>query len=77
MTVKLTPHGDYLALVLDRKLLAEHGVDEHTLVDVSFAGSTMFVSAQADPSRKKQFRDALDSTNAEFGHTLKRLTDEA
>lgn len=75
MTAKLTLHGDDLALILDRQLLAEHGIDETTPLDVSFAGSTMLVTAQVDRLRQEIFHDALAETNAEYGQALKRLAE--
>ena len=75
MTAKLMLHGDDLALILDRRLLAEHGIDETTTLDVSFAGSTLLVTAQVDGLRQESFHDALAATNAEYGRALKRLAE--
>jgi len=75
MTGRLMIQGDDLALILDRRLLAEHGIDENTLVDVSFAGSTMLVTAGVSPTRKESFQRALKETNSEYSATLKRLAE--
>jgi hypothetical protein len=75
MTGKLMIQGDDLALILDRRLLAEHGIDENTLVDVSFAGSTMLVTAGVSQTRKESFQRALKETNSEYSETLKRLAE--
>jgi len=75
MIQKLRKHGDELALVLDRELLAAHGMDEETSVEVAFSGTTLIVTASIDTERKARFERALSATNERFGAALKRLAE--
>lgn len=75
MIQKLRKHGDELALVLDRELLAAHGMDEETSVEVAFSGTTLIVTASIDIERKARFERALSATNERFGAALERLAE--
>jgi antitoxin component of MazEF toxin-antitoxin module len=75
MIQKLRRHGDELALVLDRELLAAHGIDEETSVEVAFSGTTMIVTASMNADRKLLFDQALAATNDRFGPALRRLAE--
>lgn len=75
MIQKLRKHGDELALVLDRELLAAHGMDEETSVDVAFSGTTIIVTLSIDAERKARFERALSATNERFGEALRRLAE--
>lgn len=75
MIQKLRKHGDELALILDRELLAAHGIDEETSVEVAFSGTTLIVTASIDAERKARFERALSATNERFGAALKRLAE--
>lgn len=75
MIQKLLKQGDGLALVLDRAMLAAHGIDEETPVEVAFYGTTMIVTANIDVDRKAMFERALAATHERFGLTLKTLAE--
>ncbi len=75
MIQKLRKHGDELALVLDRELLAAHGMDEETAVEVAFSGTTIIVTPSIDADRKARFEQALSATNDRFGSALRRLAE--
>jgi hypothetical protein len=75
MIQKLSKQGDGLALVIDRAILAEHGIDENTPVEVAFSGTTMVVTANVDADRKSRFEQALSVTHDRFGLTLKKLAE--
>ena len=75
MIQKLRKHGDDLALILDRELLAAHGIDEETSVEVAFSGTTLIVTASIDAERKARFERALSVTNERFGAALERLAE--
>jgi len=75
MIQKLRKHGDELALVLDRELLAAHGMDEETAVEVAFSGTTIIVTPSIDAGRKARFEQALSATNDRFGSALRRLAE--
>ena len=75
MMQKLRKVDEGLALVLDRDLLAAHGIDEETSVEVAFSGSTMIVTAHANATREAGFKRALDATHERFGAALRRLAE--
>lgn len=75
MIQKLHKHDEGLALVIDRAILAAHGIDEETPVEVAFSGTTMIVTASIDPERKAQFERSLAATHDRFGLALQKLAE--
>ncbi|MFM8708873.1 MAG: hypothetical protein ACKOHK_12565 [Planctomycetia bacterium] len=80
MIQKLRRHGDDLALVFNREMLAAHGIDEQTPLDVSVIGTNVSVTARpaeepAAAERKARFERALESTLTRYEKTLRRLAE--
>jgi antitoxin component of MazEF toxin-antitoxin module len=73
MIKKLTRHGNSLALVLDKGVIELLNIDAETLLEISTDGSLLLITPVRDEKRRRQFNDALESTNAMYGRTLKRL----
>ncbi len=73
MLKKLTRHGNSLALVLDKGVLELLNIDAETLLEISTDGSLLLITPVRDEKRRRQFKDALEKTNARYGRTLKRL----
>ncbi len=73
MLKKLTRHGNSLALVLDKGVLELLNIDAKTLLEISTDGSLLLITPVRDEKRRRQFKDALEKTNARYGRTLKRL----
>lgn len=75
MITKLDRHGDELALVIDRTLLDQLKIDEHTSLEVSTVGETLVISPVRDEERRQRFEQALESTNQRYEHALRRLAE--
>ena len=75
MIKKLSKHGNSLALVIDRAILDLLDIDEDTALEMSTDGAALVVSPVRDENRRKQFEQALASTNKRYGKALKRLSE--
>ena len=80
MIQKLCRHGDDLALVFNREMLASFGIDEETLLQVSVTGTVVNVSPRladepASEDRKARFERALESTLTRYEKTLRKLAE--
>jgi antitoxin MazE len=75
MLKRLTRHGNSLALVIDKGVLDILNIDAETPLDISTDGVSLKVSPVRDERRRRQFREALEQTNARYARTLKRLAD--
>jgi len=73
MLKKLTRHGNSLALVLDKGVIELLNIDTETLLEISTDGSLLLITPVRDEKRRRQFKDALEKTNARYGRALKRL----
>ena len=73
MTKKLTRTGNSLALVLDRPLLQELGIDEETELELSTNGDVLVVTPLRTRGREKKFRKAVDKINSRYAGLFKRL----
>ena len=73
MLKKLTRHGNSLALVLDKGIIELLNIDSETPLEISTDGSLLLITPVRDEKRRRQFKDALEKTNARYGGTLKRL----
>lgn len=75
MIKKLSKHGNSLALVIDRPILELLEIDERTSLEISTDGQALVISPVRDEKRRKQFEEALDSTNRRYSKALKRLAE--
>ena len=73
MIKKLTRHGNSLALVLDKGVIELLNIDSETPLEISTDGSLLLITPIRDEKRRRQFKDALEKTNARYERTLKRL----
>ncbi|MCX6001458.1 MAG: AbrB/MazE/SpoVT family DNA-binding domain-containing protein [Chloroflexi bacterium] len=73
MLKKLTRHGNSLALVLDKGVIELLNIDSETPLEISTDGSLLLITPVRDEKRRRQFKDALEKTNARYGRTLNRL----
>jgi antitoxin MazE len=73
MIKKLTRHGNSLALVLDKGVLELLNIDSQTPLEISTDGTLLLISPVRDEKRRRQFENALVTTNARYGRALKRL----
>ena len=75
MLKKLTRHGNSLALVIDKGVLALLNIDDTTPLEISTDGSLLLISPVRDEKRKLEFKEALAKVNTRYGRALKRLAD--
>lgn len=75
MIKKLTRTGNSLALVLDKPLLEQTGIDENTELEISTNGQLIVVTPVRDQDRERRFRDALEQVNQEYAGLFRRLAE--
>jgi len=63
MVKKLSKHGNSLALVIGRPILDLLAIDEEMPLQISTDGESLVISPVRDKKRRKQFEDALASSN--------------
>ena len=75
MTKTLTRHGNSLALVIDKPILEQMGVDETTPLMLAFDGRCLIVTRASTASRRKMVGSAIDEIHHEFGKAMKKLAE--
>ncbi len=75
MVKKLTRTGNSLALVLDKPLLEQLGIDESTDLEVSTNGDVLVVTPVRKKARERKFRKAVDKINRRYAGLFRRLSE--
>ncbi|HJQ40836.1 MAG TPA: AbrB/MazE/SpoVT family DNA-binding domain-containing protein [Thermoanaerobaculia bacterium] len=75
MIKKRTRTGNSIALVLDKPLLEELGLDENAEVEVSTNGQVIVITPRRIAARDRKFRKAVDKVNRKYGGLFKRLSE--
>jgi antitoxin component of MazEF toxin-antitoxin module len=75
MIKKLTRTGNSVALVLDKPLLDQLGLDENAEVELSTNGQVLVVTPTRDPARERKFRKSLDKINQKYAGVFRRLSE--
>jgi len=75
MIKKLTRTGNSIALVLDKPLLEELGLDENAEVEVSTNGQVIVITPKRSTARDRKFRKAADKVNAKYAGLFRRLSE--
>jgi antitoxin MazE len=75
MIKKLTRTGNSIALVLDKPLLEELGLDENAEVEVSTNGQVIVITPKRSSARDRKFRKAVDKINRKYAGLFKRLSE--
>ena len=73
MIKKLTRTGNSIALVLDKPLLEELGLEENAEVEVSTNGQVIVITPRRSSARDRKFRKAVDKINRKYAGLFKRL----
>ena len=73
MLKKLTPHGNSLALVIDKPILDLLNIGPDDCLEISTDGRNLVISPVHDPKREKLFKSALGKVNRRHSKTLKAL----
>lgn len=75
MLKKLTRTGNSLALILDRPLLEQLGINEDTTLEISTNGDILVVSPVRDKQRERKLKDALEEMDEKYGGVFRRLAE--
>lgn len=73
MHKKLTRTGDSLALVLDRSLLDQLGIDADTTLEISTDGRVLVVSPVMDSTRAAKVKAILDDADKRYAVVFETL----
>jgi antitoxin MazE len=75
MTKKLTRHGNSLALIIDRPILALLKIDPDTELDISTDGNRLII-APADPTaRRKKVEEVQKVIHKRYANAFPRLAE--
>lgn len=75
MIKKLTRTGNSIAVVLDKPLLEELGLDEGAEVEVSTNGQIIVITPKRGAARDRKFRNAAEKISRKYAGLFKRLSD--
>ena len=75
MIKKLTRTSNGIALVLDRPLLEELGLDEGAEVEVSTNGQIIVITPKRSSASERKFRNAAGKINRKYAGLFKRLSE--
>jgi antitoxin MazE len=75
MIKKLTRTGNSVALVLDKPLLEELGLDENAEVELSTNGQVLVVTPKRSAARERKFRETVAEINQEYAGLFRRLSE--
>lgn len=73
MRKKLTRTGNSVALVLDKPLLSQLGLDEASEVEVSTNGDVLVVTPVRDAPRDRKFKKSAEKITAKYAGLFRRL----
>ena len=76
MLKKLTRTGNSLALVLDKRLLDQVGIDADTPLEVSTDGQIIVLSPVRGRPRTAKLKAIVAETHARYGGVFRRLAEE-
>jgi antitoxin MazE len=75
MQKKLVKTGNSLALVIDRALLDETGIDADTPLEVSTDGELIVISPVRSGRRTAKLKKVMERAHARYGGAFKRLAE--
>lgn len=75
MVKRLTRTGNSLALVLDKPLLEQLGIDEETELEVSTNGDVLVVTPVRDRARQRKFRKSAVKIQQKYRGLFRRLAE--
>jgi antitoxin MazE len=75
MKKKLTRTGNSVALVLDKPLLEQLGLDESSEVEISTNGDVMVVTPVRSAAREKKFRKSAEKIAGKYAGLFRRLAE--
>ena len=75
MIKRLTRTGNSIAVVLDKPLLEELGLDEGAEVEVSTNGQIIVITPKRSAARERKFRKAVRKINGKYAGLFQRLSE--
>jgi antitoxin MazE len=75
MIKKLTRTGNSVALVLDKPLLDQLGLDENAEVELSTNGQVLVMTPKRSAARERKFREVVAEINREYAGLFRRLSE--
>jgi len=75
MIKKLTRTGNSVALVLDKPLLEELGLDDSSEVEISTNGDVLVVTPVRDATRGRRLKRIIDRLDDRYGGVFRRLAE--
>jgi antitoxin component of MazEF toxin-antitoxin module len=75
MRKKLTRTGNSLALVLDKELLEELGIDAETPLELSTDGDVLVVSPVRGRRAEERLKDAMSRAHERYGGVFRKLAE--
>ena len=75
MVKRLTRTGNSFALVLDKPLLEQLGIDEDTPLELSTNGDVLVVTPVRDRARERKLKKALEEMDRKYSGVFKRLAE--
>jgi len=75
MIKKLTRTGNSIAVVLDKPLLEELGLDEDAEVEISTNGQVIVITPKRSAARDRKFRHAVEKINRKYAGLFQRLSE--
>ena len=76
MVKRLTRTGNSLALVLDKVLLDQAGIDADTALEVSTNGQVIVISPVRQKRRVTRFKKIVTEAHQKYGGVFRRLANE-
>lgn len=73
MLKTLTRTGNSLAIILDRPLLEQTGIDEKTPLEVSTDGDVIVITPVRKSARTKKLKEGIETVNERYAGVFKRL----
>lgn len=73
MIKKLTRTGNSVAVVLDKPLLEQLGLDENSDVEISTNGQLIVISPVHDTARDRKFRKSAEKISRTYAGLFRRL----
>jgi antitoxin MazE len=73
MVKKLTKTGNSLALVLDKPLLEQLGIDADTPLEIASDGEVLVISPVREKKRTERLRGLVERMDAAFAGAFHRL----
>jgi len=75
MIKKLTRTGNSVALVLDKPLLEELGLDDSSEVEISTNGDVLVITPVRDAARGRKVKKIIDKLDERYAGVFRRLAE--